>query len=88
MKRSCKGLNIPFEFRRLALLFFYAIVVYILSSLINYENFLLELLKGVVFILLFVILLVFGGCITTNERTKGFKLGLSVLKVYDTKIKI
>lgn len=66
---SCKGaLDIPFEFRKLALLFFYAIGVYLVSAMVHVEGFIPELFKNFIFLLLFVGMVYLGGCISDNER--------------------
>lgn len=72
---ACKRtLNIPFEFRRLALLFFYAVVLYLISATMRYDSFILELCKGVCFSLIFLFVVIFGGCISQSERTKGCEI--------------
>ncbi len=66
---SCKGtLNIPFEFRKLTLLFSYAIGVYLLSAMIHVDGFMTELFKNFVFLLLFACMVFWGGCLSGNER--------------------
>lgn len=75
-----KTLSIPFEFRRLTLLFLYASGLYYLSTIIRYESFMFELCKGLCFSLLFLIFVVYGGCINKRERIKGVDIILSLVK--------
>lgn len=78
---SCKKtLSISFEFGRLSLLFAYAAALYILSSLIQFDSFILEFIKGFCFAVLFILVVVFGGCTSKNERKKGKDILLGLLK--------
>ncbi len=65
---SCQGiLNVKYEFRRIFVLFSTAILVYLMSYYIIFDNFFIELLKELLFVLLFPLLLLFGGWLNPSE---------------------
>jgi O-antigen/teichoic acid export membrane protein len=74
---SCKKtLDIPFEFRRLGLIFFYGIALYLVSTIFQYEHFIALCIKGICFSFLFLVVALFGGCVNKNERKQGVDMAL------------
>lgn len=61
-------LNIQYEFKRLSVLFFGALVFFILSSFFSFQSVYLEIFKGLFFILLFALFLLFCGWLTQGEK--------------------
>jgi O-antigen/teichoic acid export membrane protein len=63
-----KLLNISFEILRLVAVFVVAVVVFLLSSLLSFDNILFEVAKDIVFIAFFPLTLAFGGWLSKDER--------------------
>ncbi len=74
-------LNIQYEFKRLSVLFFGALAFFMLSSFFSFQSVYLEIFKGLFFILLFGLFLLFCGWLTQGEREALRNKYLEIKKV-------